>query len=118
MTANPSGTIPDAARIFAAASWPRHVGAYSDAEPPQLDETSKALQTIAKAMAAKDEAAGQDRGKVAAIGKVGRDSFSWSGDVTPSMSRWGQQLLGKNFSTPSELRPLKGDLSSERCSSL
>ena len=70
MTANPSGTIPDAARIFAAASRPRHIGAYSDAEPPQLDETSKALQTIAKAMAAKDEAAGQDRGKVAAIGKA------------------------------------------------
>ena len=70
MTANPSGTIPDAARILAAASRPRHIGAYSDAEPPQLDETSKALQTIAKAMAAKDEAAGQDRGKVAAIGKV------------------------------------------------
>ena len=55
---------------FAAASRPRHIGAYTDAEPLQLDETSKALQAIAKAVTSKDEAAAQEKGKVSSIGKV------------------------------------------------
>ena len=55
---------------FAAATRPRHLGAYTDAEPLQLDETSKALQAIAKAVTSKDEAAAQEKGKVSSIGKV------------------------------------------------
>eukprot|EP00438_Fugacium_kawagutii_P005313 Skav210287 [mRNA] locus=scaffold475:3020:13981:- [translate_table: standard] len=55
---------------FAAASRPRHMGAYTDGEPPRMDETTKALQAIAKAVTSKDEAASHDKGKLAAIGKV------------------------------------------------
>ena len=55
---------------FAAASRPRHMGAYTDGEPPRMDETTKALQAIAKAVTSKDEAASHDIGKLASIGKV------------------------------------------------
>eukprot|EP00435_Cladocopium_sp_Y103_P053696 s1782_g17.t1 len=55
---------------FAAVSRPRHMGAYTDGEPPQMDETTKALQAIAKAVTSKDEAASHDKGKLASIGKV------------------------------------------------
>eukprot|EP00435_Cladocopium_sp_Y103_P015205 s4477_g3.t1 len=55
---------------FAAATRPRHAGAYTDGEPPPVDETTKALQAIAKAVTSKDEAASHDKGKLAAIGKV------------------------------------------------
>lgn len=102
--------MPDSARIFAAASRPRHIGAYSDAEPPHLDETSKALQTIAKAMASKDEAAGQDRGKLAAIGKVeermvylvrGCDAFS----VSLGAATVGKELFHALRATSTQGRP-------------
>ena len=56
--------------LFAAASRPRHMGAYTDGEPPRMDETTKALQAIAKAVTSKDEAASHDIGKLASIGKV------------------------------------------------
>jgi hypothetical protein len=46
------------------------MGAYTDGEPPRMDETTKALQAIAKAVASKDEAASHDKGKLASIGKV------------------------------------------------
>lgn len=49
---------------------PRHMGAFTDAEPKATDETAKALQTIARTLSSKDDATGQDRGKLAAIGKV------------------------------------------------
>lgn len=104
MTANPSNTIPDAARIFAAASRPRHIGAYSDAEPPQLDETSKALQTIAKAMAAKDEAAGQDRGKVAATGKV-EERLVLLVNVSLGAATVGKELFHALRATSTQGRP-------------
>eukprot|EP00438_Fugacium_kawagutii_P010033 Skav212665 [mRNA] locus=scaffold1227:565246:577475:+ [translate_table: standard] len=55
---------------FAAAARPRHMGAYTDGEPPRLDETAKALQAIAKAVTSKDEAAAHDKGKLASIGKL------------------------------------------------
>ena len=61
---------PQAQQAFAQAARPRHLGAFTDAEPPGLDETSKALQAIAKTLTNKDEAAGQERGKLASIGKV------------------------------------------------
>eukprot|EP00438_Fugacium_kawagutii_P001653 Skav236324 [mRNA] locus=scaffold97:181652:191974:+ [translate_table: standard] len=60
----------DAYSTFAAISRPRHAGAYTDGEPPRMDETTKALQAIAKAVTAKDEAASHDKGKLASIGKV------------------------------------------------
>ncbi|CAK9011227.1 Uncharacterized protein SCF082_LOCUS11010, partial [Durusdinium trenchii] len=47
-----------------------HIGAYTDAEPQALDETAKALQAIAKAVTSKDEAASQEKGKIASIGKT------------------------------------------------
>eukprot|EP00438_Fugacium_kawagutii_P015705 Skav235328 [mRNA] locus=scaffold520:603852:614712:+ [translate_table: standard] len=46
------------------------MGAYTDGEPPRMDETTKALQAIAKAVTSKDEAASHDKGKLASIGKV------------------------------------------------
>lgn len=49
---------------------PHHAGAYSDPSLHHLDETSKALQTIAKAMLAKDEPSAQDRGKLSSTGKT------------------------------------------------
>lgn len=54
------------------AARPRHLGAYTDGEPAhlELDETAKALQAIAKTLTGKDEAAGQERGKLASIGKT------------------------------------------------
>eukprot|EP00438_Fugacium_kawagutii_P005224 Skav210772 [mRNA] locus=scaffold3765:47814:54705:+ [translate_table: standard] len=61
---------PSGYDAFAAASRPRHTGAYTDGEPPRMDETTKALQAIAKAVTSKDEAASHDKGKLAAIGKI------------------------------------------------
>eukprot|EP00438_Fugacium_kawagutii_P016374 Skav203835 [mRNA] locus=scaffold4932:42892:55316:- [translate_table: standard] len=55
---------------FASVSRPRHAGAYTDGEPPRMDETTKALQAIAKAVTSKDEAASHDKGKLASIGKL------------------------------------------------
>eukprot|EP00438_Fugacium_kawagutii_P035674 Skav231659 [mRNA] locus=scaffold823:44885:57127:- [translate_table: standard] len=61
---------PNAYTSFAAVARPRHIGAYTDGEPPRMDETTKALQAIAKAVTSKDEAASHDKGKLASIGKV------------------------------------------------
>ena len=55
---------------FASVARPRHMGAYTDGEPPRMDESTKALQAIAKAVTSKDEAASHDKGKLAAIGKT------------------------------------------------
>ena len=55
---------------FAAATRPRHMGAYTDAEPPAMDEATKALQTIAKTLTSKDEAVNHEKGKVSSIGKT------------------------------------------------
>ena len=54
---------------FAAASRPRHMGAYTDGEPPRMDETTKALQAIAKAVTSKDEAASHDKGSWHLLGR-------------------------------------------------
>ena len=54
---------------FAAATRPRHMGAYTDGEPPAVDEATKALQTIAKTLTSRDEATGHERGKVSSISK-------------------------------------------------
>ena len=59
-----TGSAPNPHWSFAAASRPRHIGAYTDAEPPQL------VQAIAKAVTSKDEAAAHEKGKISSIGKV------------------------------------------------
>ena len=61
---------PQAQDTLAMAARPRHLGAYTDGEPGHLDETAKALQAIAKTLTGKDEAAGQERGKLSSIGKT------------------------------------------------
>ena len=48
----------------------QHLGAYTDGEPPAMDEATKALQTIAKTLTSKDEAVNHEKGKVSSIGKV------------------------------------------------
>ena len=76
---------------------PYHAGAYTDPGPPALDEASKALQTIAKAMAAKDEPTAQDRGKLAAIGKTEeRIMFLARGCDTLSV-HLGEATVGKEL---------------------
>ena len=70
MSEEPSGGSNRAYSAFAAATRPRHAGAYTDGEPPATDETTKALQAIAKAVTSKDEAASHDKGKLASIGKL------------------------------------------------
>ena len=55
---------------FAAVARPRHLGAYTDGEPPAMDEATEALQTIAKTLTSKDEAVNHEKGKVSSIGKV------------------------------------------------
>ena len=49
---------------------PFHAGAYTDPSAIYTDEATKALQAIAKAVGAKDEASGQERGKLSSIGKT------------------------------------------------
>ena len=61
---------PQAQQSFAWASRPRHLGALTDAEPKGMDETAKALQTIARTLSSRDDAAGQERGKISSIGKT------------------------------------------------
>ena len=63
-------TPPRPQDSFAAVARPRHMGAYTDAEPPAMDEATKALQTIAKTLTSKDEAVNHERGKVSSIGKL------------------------------------------------
>ncbi|CAE7766394.1 rnf213a [Symbiodinium sp. CCMP2592] len=43
-------------------------GAFTDAEAPAADETTKALQAIAKSLTSKEDALAQERGKLASIG--------------------------------------------------
>ena len=86
------------------------MGAYSDAEPAHLDETAKAVQAIAKAVTSKDEASSQERGKLAAIGKVeerlvflvrGCDAFS----VSLGAATVGKDLYHALRSTSTQGRP-------------
>ena len=69
-TAAAETNAPVGIQAFAAAARPRHIGSYTDAEPRGMHETAKALQAIAKSLTSKDEAVGQDRGKVSSIGKA------------------------------------------------
>ena len=60
----------DGASSLAISARPWRAGAFTDPEPRPVDDATKALQTIAKAVLSKDEAAGQERGKVSSIGKT------------------------------------------------
>lgn len=57
-------------QAFAWASRPRHLGAFTDAEARGMDETAKAVQTIARTLSTRDEAAGHEKGKLGSIGKT------------------------------------------------
>ena len=60
----------DGASSLAISARPWRAGAFTDPEPRPVDDATKALQTIAKAVLSKDEAAGQERGKASSIGKT------------------------------------------------
>ena len=60
----------DGASSLAISARPWRAGAFTDPEPRPVDDATKALQSIAKAVLSKDEAAGQERGKVSSIGKT------------------------------------------------
>ena len=62
--------MPDAAGALAQATRAFRAGSYTDGEPPANDETTKALQAIAKSrLTSKEDALAQERGKLASIGR-------------------------------------------------
>ena len=63
----PGGALPEGYQVLADAVRPFHAGAYTDAEPPRLDESAKALQAIARSLVKDDQ--GQEKGKLSAIGR-------------------------------------------------
>ena len=101
---------PQAQDTLAMAARPRHLGAYTDGEPGHLDETAKALQAIAKTLTGKDEAAGQERGKLSSIGKTEeRLAFLLRGcdklTVPVCSSTVGKELYHALKSTSTQGRP-------------
>ncbi|CAK9112089.1 Uncharacterized protein SCF082_LOCUS51984, partial [Durusdinium trenchii] len=64
------GGRTDAVDALAHATRAFRAGAYTDAEAPAADETTKALQAIAKSLTSKEDALAQDRGKLASIGRL------------------------------------------------
>ncbi|CAE7248885.1 unnamed protein product [Symbiodinium sp. CCMP2592] len=62
-----ASTLPGGYQVLANAVRPFHAGAYTDAEPPRLDESAKALQAIARSLVKDDQ--GQEKGKLSAIGR-------------------------------------------------
>ena len=64
------GTGAPFPRALAQALRPSRAGAFTEPEPRTTDEATKALQSIAKAVNQRDEAAGHEKGKLAAIGKT------------------------------------------------
>ena len=103
-------TPPRPQDSFAAVARPRHMGAYTDAEPPAMDEATKALQTIAKTLTSKDEAVNHERGKVSSIGKLeerlvflvrGCDALT----VSVGVATVGKELYYALKSTATQCRP-------------
>ncbi|CAE7233656.1 unnamed protein product [Symbiodinium sp. CCMP2592] len=62
-----ASTLSGGYQVLANAVRPFHAGAYTDAEPPRLDESAKALQAIARSLVKDDQ--GQEKGKLSAIGR-------------------------------------------------
>ena len=105
---------------FAAVARPRHLGAYTDGEPPAMDEATKALQTIAKTLTSKDEAVNHEKGKVSSIGKVeerlvylvrGCDALTVSVGASRSWQRALLQLAshGDARQTTAQVHPIPGE---------
>ena len=112
-TTNPGSAgirVPQAQDTLAIAARPRHLGAYTDGEPAHLDETAKALQAIARTLTGKDEAAGQERGKLSSVGKTEeRMTFLLRGcdklTVPVGNSTVGKELYHALKSTATQGRP-------------
>ena len=90
---------------------PYHAGAYTDPGPPALDEASKALQTIAKAISSKDEPSGQERGKLSSIGKTEERLVFLARGCDTLTVHLGEATVGKDLyhalrSMASQNRPL------------
>ena len=90
---------------------PYHAGAYTDPGPPALDEASKALQTIAKAISSKDEPSGQERGKLSSIGKTEERLVFLARGCDTLTVHIGEATVGKDLyhalrSMASQNRPL------------
>ncbi|CAE7435441.1 unnamed protein product [Symbiodinium sp. CCMP2592] len=64
------GGRTDAVDALAQATRAFRAGAFTDAEAPAADETTKALQAIAKSLTAKEDSLAQERGKLASIGRL------------------------------------------------
>ncbi|CAE7671785.1 unnamed protein product [Symbiodinium sp. CCMP2592] len=65
-----AGGRTDAVDALAQATRAFRAGAFTDAEAPAADETTKALQAIAKSLTSKEDALAQERGKLASIGRI------------------------------------------------
>lgn len=76
---------------------PHHAGAYTEPSLHHLDETSKALQTIAKAMLAKDEPAAQDRGKLSSIGRTEERMLFLARGCDTLTVHLGEATVGKDL---------------------
>ena len=95
---------------------PFHAGAYTDPGPPALDETSKALQTIAKVMAAKEDPAAQDRGKLSSIGRTEERMLYLARGCDTLTVHLGEATVGKEpyhalKSVATQNRPLLREIS-------
>ena len=95
---------------------PFHAGAYTDPGPPALDETSKALQTIAKVMAAKEDPAAQDRGKLSSIGRTEERMLYLARGCDTLTVHLGEATVGKELyhalkSVATQNRPLLREIS-------
>ena len=62
--------LPDAAGALANATRAFRAGSYTDGEPPANDETTRALQAIAKSLTSKEDSLAQERGKLSSIGRL------------------------------------------------
>ena len=67
--ATPVCTPQEVSREGFVAFRPFHSGAFTEPSSTYTDEATKAVQAIAKAVGAKDEAAAQERGKLSSVGK-------------------------------------------------
>ena len=95
---------------------PFHAGAYTDPGPPAFDETSKALQTIAKVMAAKEDPAAQDRGKLSSIGRTEERMLYLARGCDTLTVHLGEATVGKELyhalkSVATQNRPLLREIS-------
>ena len=106
-----ASTLPGLPGQGLGAFRPYHAGAYTDPGPPVLDEASKALQTIAKAISSKDEPSGQERGKLSSIGRTEERLVFLARGCDTLTVHLGEATVGKDLyhalrSMASQNRPL------------